>query len=111
MSTRNLSCPGCRIRVRASAPATGLPEIDCPTCGAKLRSVSSASSVVGFPLFDFGALAEQHGSGPLPAHAEPVDLFVRREAASARGEVVGEPWPDEGARVNSRAVAQWLATH
>jgi C4-type Zn-finger protein len=78
----HLSCPGCRIRVRASAPEIDLLEGRCPICGATLRAVSSASGVMGFRSFDLDALSEQEPSGPPPTLAQPVDLVARREAAS-----------------------------
>ncbi len=114
MSSRNLSCPGCRIRVRAGAPNVHLLEGNCPICGATLRPVSSAASVMGFRSFDLDALSEQDLSDPPSTPAEPVDLVARRarrEAASARGDVDGERWTDDGDSVTSRAVASWLTRY
>jgi len=78
----HLSCPGCRIRVRASAPEIDLLGGRCPLCGATLRAVSSASGVMGFRSFDLDALSEKEPSGPPPAPGKPVDLVARRGAVS-----------------------------
>ena len=58
MSARHLSCDGCRIRVRASAPEIGLLEGSCPICGAELKAVPFPSGVLGFRSFDLDALSE-----------------------------------------------------
>jgi len=108
MSSRHLSCPGCRIRVRASAPDIDLLEGGCPICGAKLRAVSSASGVMGFRSFDLDALSEQESSGPPPTPGRPVDLAVRREAALAQDGCDADRASDEGGSVT--AVAEWPAT-
>jgi hypothetical protein len=107
MSSGNLSCPDCRIRVRARAPEIALLEGRCPICGATLEVVSSASSLIGFRSFDLDELSGQDGSGPPPSPPEPVDLLARREA-SARDQVSAEAWPDAGNSVGSRALAQRL---
>jgi hypothetical protein len=111
MYSRNLSCPGCRIRVRASAPNIHLLEGNCPICGATLIPASSASSVMGFRSFDLAAFSEQDPSDPSPTFGEQVDLVAGREAGAAQDGVDGERWSDDGGSVNSRAVAKWLTMH
>jgi hypothetical protein len=97
MSLRHLSCLGCRIRVRASAPEIDLLQGSCPICGATLRQVSSASGVMGFRSFDLDALSGQGSSSPPPTPGQPVDLVVRREAALARDGFDADRWSDEAA--------------
>jgi hypothetical protein len=109
MSSGHLSCPGCRIRVRASAPEIDLLEGACPICGKKLRAVSSASGVLGFRSFDLDALSEQESSGPPLTLGQPVDLAVRREAALAQDGFDADRWSDEGGSVE--VVAEWPAAH
>ena len=111
MSVRHLSCPGCRIRVRASAPEIDVLEGGCPICGADLIPVSSASGVMGFRLFDLDVLSEQESSGPPPTSGQPVDLVVRRETASARDGFDAAFWSDKGGHVSGEAVAEWPAAH
>jgi hypothetical protein len=110
MSFRHLSCPACRIRVRASAPEIGLLEGSCPICGAALRPVSSSSGVLGFRSFDLDALSEQESSGPPPTRGQPVDLVARREAAMARDDADDQRWSDEGGSVAHEATEEWPAT-
>jgi hypothetical protein len=110
MSFRHLSCPGCRIRVRASAPEIGLLEGSCPICGAALRPVSSSSGVLGFRSFDLDALSEPESSGPPPTPGQPADPLARRGAASARDDVDAQRWSDEGGSVAREAAAEWPAT-
>jgi hypothetical protein len=111
MSFRHLSCPRCRIRVRASAPEIGLLEGSCPICGAALRPVSSSSGVLGFRSFDLDALSEQQPRRPPPTPGQPADLVTRREAASARDDVDTQRWSDEGGSVACEGAAEWPATH
>ena len=111
MSSRHLSCEGCRIRVRASAPEIGLLEGSCPICGAKLRAVPFPSGVMGFRSFDLDALSEQGSSDRPSTPAEPVDLVARRDAALARDGVDADRSSDEGGRVSGEAVAEWPAVH
>jgi hypothetical protein len=112
MSARHLSCPGCRIRVRASAPEIGLLEGMCPICGAVLTPVSSSLGVVGFRSFDLDELSEPESSGrPRPTAGLPLDLAARREAASARDEADGQRWSNEGGRVAREAVAERPVNH
>jgi len=107
MSFRHLSCPGCRIRVRASAPEIGLLEGSCPLCGAALRPVSSSSGVLGFRSFDLDALSEQEPGDPPPAPRQPIDLVARREATLARDDVDAQRWSDEGGSSAREAAADW----
>jgi hypothetical protein len=111
MSFRHLSCPVCRIRVRASAPEIGLLEGGCPICGVALRPVSSSSGVLGFRSFDLDALSEQESRDPPSAPGPPVDLVARREAALVRDDVDAQRWSDEGGSVALEAPAEWPATH
>ena len=106
-SPRHLSCTGCRIRVRASAPEIDLLEGSCPICGAALSAESSATGVLGFRSFDLEALSEQHSSDPAPAGApaRPVDLAARRAAAMTRDGFDADRWLDEGGSVSRQAVA------
>jgi hypothetical protein len=111
MSSGHLSCPGCRIRVLASAPEIDLLEGDCPICGGPLRAVPSASGVVGFRSFDLDALSRQGSSRPPPTLGQPVDLTARREAALARDGLDGDRFSDEGGSVSAKAPARWPAAH
>ena len=108
MASPNLSCPGCRIRIRASAQDIGLLAGDCPICGARLREASSASSVMGFRLFDLDGWSEQHASSPPPSPDQPVNRGAHRASASAPYEVNAEWAWDEGSSVNGRALAARL---
>jgi hypothetical protein len=63
MSPRYLCCTGCRIRVRANAPEIYLLEGMCTICGTRLQVASSASSAMGFRLFDLGPLSDGGLSG------------------------------------------------
>jgi hypothetical protein len=119
MSSRHLSCQGCRIRVRASAPEIELLGGRCPICEAKLNAVPFPSGVMGFRSFDLDALSEQ-GSDVLPvqgsserppAPAQPIDFVARRQAALARDGFDADRWSDEGGRVSAEAVAEQPAAH
>ena len=111
MSSRHLSCQGCRIRVRANAPEIELLEGSCPICGAELRAVPFPSGVLGFRSFDLDALSEQGSSDGPRTPAPPVDLVARREAALARDALDADRWADEGGGVSDEAVAEWPAAH
>jgi hypothetical protein len=63
MAVRHLSCPACRIRVRANAPAIAVLENHCPLCGAPLSVVTSAAAVMGFRSFDLDELSGQDEGG------------------------------------------------
>jgi hypothetical protein len=106
MSSSHLSCEGCRIRVRASAPEIGLLEGACPVCGVCLTPAPSSSEVMGFRFFDLGVMSEEGPSDPPPAPGQPVDLVARREAASPRDDVDANRWSDEGGSVSVQAVAE-----
>jgi len=111
MSSPHLSCPGCRIRVRADAPEIALLEGRCPICEATLRAVSSASGVIGLRSFDLDVLSQQGSSGPPPTPGQPVDLAARREAALLRDGFDADRWSDEGGSVSGEAVAEWPTAH
>lgn len=111
MSSRRLSCAGCRIHVRASSPNIALLEGNCPICEAKLRPVSSASSVMGFRSFDLDVLSEHDANGSSLTPGEPVDLDAHRRAAPSRAYVDVERWPREGGRGKSWAAADRLTAH
>lgn len=111
MSSRHLSCEGCQIRVRASAPEIGLLEGRCPICGERLRAVPFPSGVVGFRSFDLDVLSDHASSDRPPAPAQPIDLAARREAALARDDVDADLWSDEGGSVSGEAVAEWPVAH
>jgi len=87
MSARHLSCPCCRIRVLASAPAIDLLEARCPICEATLTPASSASSVIGFRSFDLDAFSESEPRQPPQVLAWPSNLAARREAELARNDL------------------------
>lgn len=107
MSSRHLTCLGCRIRVRANAPEIALLEGRCPICGATLRPGLSASRVVGFRSFDLDVLS-QHGSvdSPDASEATPAGFAARREAASA-WDYRDAARRSDGGGVKSEAVAKW----
>jgi hypothetical protein len=86
MSSRHLSCQGCRIRVRANAPEIELLGGRCPVCGVKLKAVPFPSGVVGFQSFDLDVLSGESNDRRL---APPVDLVARRETASAHSAARG----------------------
>ena len=109
-SLRHLSCLGCRIRVRASAPEIDLLEGGCPVCGAMLTPVSS-SSVIGFRSFDLSELSKQESDDPPKALGNPVAHLARRESASAPDDLDADRWSDDGGLVDSVAVAKWPASH
>ena len=111
MSSRHLSCQGCRIRVRASAPEIELLEGSCPICGTKLRAVPFPSGVMGFRSLDLDALSGQGSSERSPTPAQPADLVARRAAALARDGFDADRWSDDGGSVSGEAVAEWRAAH
>jgi hypothetical protein len=80
MSRQHLSCPACRIRLRADDPEIALLEGCCPICGDTLNAVSSASNVMGFRCFDLDALSDRPD-----AHR----------------------WSDDGGDTVGQAMAQW----
>lgn len=110
ISSRHLSCPGCRIRVHANAPEIDLLEGNCPVCGAMLTAVSS-SSVIGFRSFDLSELSEQESDDPPKALGNPVARLALRETESARDDLDTDRWSDDGGPVDRAAVAKWPAAH
>ena len=109
MSWRHLSCPGCRIRVRADAREIDLLDGRCPICAETLGPISPASSVLGFRSFDLDTLSD-HPSNELPsAIGEAVDLVVRRETARTRDSFDADRWSDDGGAVNAEKVARWAS--
>ena len=112
MSSRHLSCPGCRIRVRSGAYGYDLLEGSCPICEAPLTPVSTAAGVMGFRLFDLDVLSDhsdQQPSGPAPTPAHLVNLVAGREAAVARDDA--GRWSDQGGSISVEAAARWPAAH
>lgn len=110
MSCPHLSCPACRIRVRANDPEIALLDDRCPICGATLSPVSHASDVMGFRCFDLDAFAEQEPHNQLDQPGNPTDLVSRREAALARDHMDAHRWSDDGGDMISEAVARWSKT-
>jgi hypothetical protein len=106
MPPGHLSCPACRIRLRADSPAIAVLEGRCPICGAALREVASASDVVGFRCFDLDVLSEQESHDQPRSALDPAWFLSRREAASVRDAQAGERWSDDG---GSAAMPQWSA--
>ena len=106
MSSRNLSCPACRIRMRADGPDVDirLLEGNCPICAARLTEVSSAASVVGFRLFDLSALADQDVGDPPPTSGEPITALL--DARLRSGEMT---WIRNAGRMTAAAStrARW----
>ena len=106
MSPRHLSCPACRIRVFANDPEIHLLEGSCPICGATLKSVSSASEVVGFRSFDLGELSDGGSSGAPHHVGRPGDFVTRRLAAVERDDLDAHRWLDERGSFAIEAVAE-----
>lgn len=106
MSSRHLSCEGCRIRVRASAPEIGLLEGRCPICGVKLSAVPFPSGVLGFRSFDLDALSDQASSDRPAEPAPPVDLVARRTASLVRDALDTDRWTDEGGTAAGEAAGR-----
>jgi hypothetical protein len=106
MAPRYLSCPGCHIRVRRSAPEIDLLEGMCPICGAGLRSASSTSGVMGFRLFDLGPLSDGWPSGAPRAVGRPAGFMAHRGAAVAGDDLDGQRWLNEGGSFPGEAVAK-----
>lgn len=107
MPSRHLSCPTCRIRVRANAPAIAVLENRCPLCGAALTVVSSAADVIGFRCFDLGELSEHESSDRAHPSAHPEDRFAVRKAASEQDALDGHRWEDDGGSVVGEVAMKW----
>lgn len=86
MSTRHLTCPACRIRVRADAREIAVLEGRCPICGAMLRAASPASSVVGFRSFDLDSLSEQVSDDQPYSPGGPADFPVAAKRVHVAGQ-------------------------
>lgn len=101
----HLSCPACRLRLRADSPAVTILEGRCPLCAVTLHVGGSASDVVGFRSFDLDALfappSEDQPGPPL----DPAPFLARREAARKQDTQDAERWSDDGGRVAVMAVA------
>ncbi|HMD56908.1 MAG TPA: hypothetical protein VKG82_05495 [Solirubrobacteraceae bacterium] len=110
MGFRHLSCPACRIRVRANAPEIELLEDRCPICEATLRPVSSASAVLGYRSFDLDALSQQESNDQPNPRANPADLLSHPEIASPRDGLDTHRWSDDGGSLTGGAVANWSTT-
>jgi hypothetical protein len=96
MTSGHLSCPACRIRVRANAPEIALLEDCCPLCGAALGTGLPAAGVIGFRYFDLDELAGQEPDGHADRSGYPVDLVAHREAARIQDAVDTHRWEDDG---------------
>jgi hypothetical protein len=88
MSAGHLICNGCRIRVRAHAPEIDLLEACCPICQAPLAP-ASASSVIGFRLFDLDPFSGHAPQQPEDGRASLVDML---DSASRRSDRDASPW-------------------
>jgi uncharacterized protein YbaR (Trm112 family) len=100
MQSHHLSCPVCRIRLRADAPEVHLLEDRCPICRATLVAVSSASEVLGHRCFDLGAFSEQEPDDRFDRPVPPAEISARREAPlSVRDDLDTDRWSDDGGRV------------
>ena len=107
MASRHLSCPVCRIRVRANAPEIALLEDRCPLCGAPLGTVSPAAGVIGFRYFDLDELAEQESDDQADRSGYPVDLVARRQAAAMQGGFDTSRPEDDGGRAAIEVAVKW----
>lgn len=107
MAARHLSCPACRLRVRANAPAIAVLENHCPLCGAPLSAVSSAAAVMGFRSFDLNELSEQTPSEHADRSGNPDDLVARREAASVQEALDSHRWEDDGGSAAGEVALKW----
>jgi hypothetical protein len=106
MASGHLSCPACRIRLRADSPAIAVLEDRCPICGATLTTVASVSNVVGFRSFDLDALFERESDHQPDSPLDPADFVSRRAAACARDAHDDGRWSDDGGSTASEAVSQ-----
>ena len=107
MATRHLSCPACRIRVRADAPELAVLEDRCPLCGATLRAASPAADVMGFRSFDLDELSEQESDDHANPSGNPADPGARRQAVSAHDGLDAHRWEDDGGSIAGEAAAKW----
>jgi hypothetical protein len=109
MSPRHLSCPACRIRVRANALEIAVLKDRCPLCGGTLGPVSSAQGVMGLRSFRRDSPSEQESGDQPSVPGNPADFVSRRAAALARDDVDAHRWSDDGGSIASEAAAQWPA--
>ncbi len=107
MASRHLSCPACRIRVRANAPEIALLEDCCPLCGAALGTVSAAAGVIGFRYFDLDELAEPKSDDQTDRSGYPVDLVAHRQAAPVQDGCDTHRWEDDGGRAANEVAVKW----
>lgn len=107
MASRHLSCPACRIRVRANAPEIALLEDRCPLCGAPLGTVSPAAGVIGFRYFDLDELAEQKSDDQADRSGYPVDLAAHRQATPVQDALDTSRWEDDGGRAANEIAVKW----
>ena len=107
MASHHLSCPACRIRVRANAPELAVLEDRCPLCGATLKAGSSAADVMGFRSFDLDELSQQGSNDRANPSGNPADPGARREAASAQDGLDAHRWEDDGGSIAGEAAAKW----
>jgi hypothetical protein len=105
MPPGHLSCPACRIRLRADSPAIDLLEKRCPICGATLREAASASELVGFRSLEPSALFGRELDDHRGSTADPAEFLSRRQAACARDAHDFERWSDDGGIADDDAVA------
>lgn len=106
MAACHLSCPACRIRVRANAPEIAVLEGRCPLCGATLTAVYSGAEVMGFRSFDLDELSEQDADDHADPSAYPADLVALREALSAQDPLAAQRWEDDGGSIGNLAAAK-----
>ena len=109
MPSGHLSCPGCRIRLRADSPGIDLLEKRCPVCGATLLEAASASELVGFRSLEPSAIFGREPDDHPDSTADPAEFLSRRQAACARDAQDCERWSDDGGSVDGEAVARWPA--
>ncbi len=107
MAALHLSCPACRIRVRADAPAVAVLENHCPLCGAPLSAVSSAAAVLGFRSFDLDEFSEQAASEHADPSGNPDGLVARRRPASMQDAADAHRWEDDGGSVAVEVALKW----
>jgi hypothetical protein len=107
MASGYLSCPACRIRVRANAPAIAVLENHCPLCGVPLTAVSSAAGVIGFRSFDLDQLSEPTSNDQVDRPGYPDELVARRKALSAQDALDAHRWEDDGGSAVGEVALKW----
>jgi hypothetical protein len=106
MAACHLSCPACRIRVRANAPEIAVLEGRCPLCEARLTAVSSGTAVMGFRSFNLDELSEQDADDHADPSGYPTDLVALREALGAQDPLAAQRWEDDGGSIANAAAAK-----